>query len=146
VSDTTHIAVLKVLGFTTTWLLPKLYFDPVWNIEVFERQRWELARNGQAFVHATATTEAEAWAIAPTPEYLVVKLLTAMTTEDYGVEFFGNDAHIICAWADSSELDEDNNRLWKHVTIGYPTIAEAIAALFVKVCEAAYFDGTQVQL
>ena len=145
-TDTMHIAVLKVLGFTTTWLLPKRYFDPVWGVEVFERRRWELARNGQAFVHATATTEAEAWTIAPTPEYLVVKLLTAMITEYYGVEIFGDETHIVCARVDRSELDEDNNGVWTHVTIGYPTIPEAIAALFVKMCEDTDFDGTQVKL
>ena len=144
-TDTMHIAVLKVLGFTTTWLLPKLYFDPVWGVEVFERQRWELARNGQVITTPMATTEAEAWASAPTLEYLALRLLTAMTTEDYGVEILGSDAHIICARVDWSQRDEDDNGTWTQVGRCY-TMPEAIVALFIEVCKATDFDGTQVQL
>ena len=144
-TDTTHVAVLRVLGFTTTCHVEASYSDPIEARSTTPHQ-WELYRNGQLFVTATATTEAEAWASAPTPEYLALKLRKAMTTQYYGVEFFGNDTHIICARVDRSELDEDNNGMWTHFTTGYPTTAEAIAALFVKVCEAAYFDGTQVKL
>ena len=143
-TDTMHIAVLKVLGFTTTCRSPMPTPRSIWG-GFFEEKQWELARNGQVYVTPMATTEFGAWASAPTLKYLALELLTAMTTEDYGVEILGSDAHIICARVDWSQRDEDDNGTWTQVGRCY-TMPEAIVALFIEVCKATDFDGTQVQL
>ena len=144
-TDTMHIAVLKVLGFTTTCHVWASYSDPVEG-QITTPHQWELARNGQVITTPMATTEAEAWASAPTLKYLALELLTAMTTDEhYGVEILGSDAHIICARVDWSQRDEDDNGTWTQVGRCY-TMPEAIVALFIEVCKATDFDGTQVQL
>ena len=144
-TDTMHIAVLKVLGFTTTCRSPMPTPRSIWS-GFFEEKQWELARNGQVYVTPMATTEFGAWASAPTLEYLALRLLIAMNTKRYGIETCINDELFTCVLVDWSHFDEDDNGAWVRVAINHPTMPEAIVALFIKVCEDTDFDGTQVQL
>lgn len=115
---------------------------------------YRLRRNGGLTLGA-ANTSAEAWAKAPTLRELALHLLEGMNTTRFGVEITHDKGGVNCSLVDWALGDEDGDGDWvlgdkdgdwALVSENYPTLSEAVAALFCIVVATMLLDGTQVVL